>query len=502
MIWVMIRWWLLLVAPTLAGCRSECAGFTRWDELDVEVSDERSEAQLGVQEVARLALAQFAAWSGEEEVCVTSMTVVPAEEAEGFEGLYDPNTAEILLAEQALDPWEATFHELCHAVDFVQGLSLANPDLFPQYMVTQIEEYPTGRARTREAFARICEQGARDVGRWRVWEEDCGIDYTDDDLDAMELVQDSIFPNAERIPWDDPGFGLEVGTPWTLTQDGTEWSLVELAATKDALVALYTGTEWSSRVRFMDPLDGAVLGQYEIDLCPGADNLCPVSLISGDGEVWVLSGTEGDGWLWRLSAEGAEAVEHPCPEILGDVVAGGVLWDGRVGRYDTLGLAGCDLSTGEILTPPEPEPSFAPRSQYVDEPCVTTTRVGSRPAAWWESTGMAWLQEDGQTWRDATLPWHLALFDLAPLPDGSWLFLVQAESPKTDDNTFTMALFDPSTNTFFAPDDACPLPLQPWDTYFQELFAGDGWAVVAETYITDLPELTLTPFLLSTPSGQ
>lgn len=492
---VMMSTWLAL-APMLAGCRAECAGFTRWDELNVEVADEGSEEQLEVQEVARLALAQFAAWSGEEEVCVTSMTVVPEEEMDGASGEYDPNTAELKLSEEVNDPWELTFHELCHAVDHVQRVSLANPELYPQYTVTQIEDYPTGRLRTKEAFARICDQGARDVGRWRVWEEDCGIDYTDDDLDAVELIQDSVFPNAERIPWDDPGFGLEVGTPWTLTQDGAEWSLDELAATTDALVALYKGTEWFSRVRFMDPLDGAVLGQYELDLCPGATSVCQVSLIRGEGEVWALSEMEGDDWLWRLSAEGATVIGHPCPDILGDVVASGVLWDGLDGSYGALGLVGCDLSTGEVLTPPEPEPSFALRSQYVFDSSVTTTRVGSRPAAWWGSAGMAWLQEDGETWRDATLPWHLALSELAPLPDGSWLFLVRAESPKTGDNTFTMARFDPADNTFSAPDYACPLPLQPGDTYFQELYAGDGWAVVTDTYITDLPELTLTPFII------
>lgn len=153
--------------------------------------------------IARIeaALADFQGWSGREGVCVGRISVEAA--LPGVEALFLKEQRRIRLEEGDPELYRSTLHELCHAIDSVEELSVRSSSLFQDVPASAL--YPDGQARRRESFARHCEQGARDLGLQRRLMS-CG----EPALAADDWVQEMVYPLAPQLPMDPlPALGWE-----------------------------------------------------------------------------------------------------------------------------------------------------------------------------------------------------------------------------------------------------------------------------------------------------
>lgn len=168
---------LLFVLLALLGC-APCTPF------DTMVLDEP--------ESLAPIVADFAAWTGRDGVCVPAVEIVAEiEEDPHLAGQYAGPGEPILLAE-AETYRVALFHELCHALDAEEGLSADFPDPGPIYGPA----YDTPELRRAEAFAQACEHGPAAVAFEAALAEHCGVDA---DPDAA-WVRAEVYPYAPPDP--------------------------------------------------------------------------------------------------------------------------------------------------------------------------------------------------------------------------------------------------------------------------------------------------------------
>jgi hypothetical protein len=137
-------------------------------------------------------VADFAAWTGREGVCVPSVEVVgeiagDPRLAGRFQGAGEP----ILLAESG-DYRAALLHELCHALDEQEGLSADFPDTGEDLGAA----YDTPALRRMEGFAQVCEDGPAPVAFQAALEERCEVP-TDP---AAAWVRTEVYPHAPADP--------------------------------------------------------------------------------------------------------------------------------------------------------------------------------------------------------------------------------------------------------------------------------------------------------------
>jgi hypothetical protein len=154
---------------------------------------------------AAAAIADFAAWTAAEGVCVGEVRMV-ADADPGYEAAAGSFSAsrQLVLVEPASEfgiP-RTVIHELCHAWDDVKGFSETYADLVPQnwYRGAELdaEEQPL-----REHFARHCESGPRPRALAEAAEAACGPGDP-----WEEIVRKEVFPAyEEEIPI---GVGVEM----------------------------------------------------------------------------------------------------------------------------------------------------------------------------------------------------------------------------------------------------------------------------------------------------
>lgn len=138
-------------------------------------------------------VADFAAWSGREGVCVPSVEVVAVIDDEpDMAGQYAGPGEPILLVE-AEDYRVALFHELCHALDDMEGLSAEDPD--PGKAVDGAA-YDTPDLRRKEAFASVCQDGPAAVSFERALAERCDLALDP----ALARVREAAYPAAPADP--------------------------------------------------------------------------------------------------------------------------------------------------------------------------------------------------------------------------------------------------------------------------------------------------------------
>ncbi len=138
-------------------------------------------------------VADFAAWSGRDGVCVPSVLVVPLIDGERvIAGQYQGAGAPILLKE-APDYRVSLFHELCHALDQEEGLSEGDPD--PGDVIDPIA-YPSPELRRKEAFAQVCGRGPAAVSFEDALAARCDLVVDE----ALARVRAVAFPEAPPDP--------------------------------------------------------------------------------------------------------------------------------------------------------------------------------------------------------------------------------------------------------------------------------------------------------------
>ncbi len=142
-----------MLLSLLAGCG--CPTFA-----DMEVRDPAGLGDAALDEAIVAGIADFAAWTGREGVCVPAVEVredvLPA--VSSAVGRYRGPKRPILVEPGGHDVEEVVRHELCHALDFEEGHSVENMDLFPPEDIPANEFYVTDESRSNEAFARACER--------------------------------------------------------------------------------------------------------------------------------------------------------------------------------------------------------------------------------------------------------------------------------------------------------------------------------------------------------
>ncbi len=483
---------ILALASLGSACRLECATMSRWDELSVELGDPEDPEQAYAALWVEAALESFARWSGRDEICVAGVTVVSGMDAHTM-GEYHTGTAEITVLADADDPWSSTTHELCHAIDTAEGIAPDHPDLFDPASVTNRDAYPYRRLRSSEAFARICGLGPQDIERWRVWDDDCGVRVTDQDLDALELTRDEVFPLAERSTWDRPSVDARWGEAWSLPELGEGWTARRLLADggQALLLSERNGEGWI-RIDVLDPQSGTPSATHTLQPCGQVKN-CSWDEMQAEDGAWLQASWDG-GWAWwRLTAAGVEQVPSPCATEEDAAVSGGVAWSFAEREWEYSALSGCHLETGAQLRPPGLAPSLRPYGPEDDIALPYLTPAAARPTIRWFGVGYAWLEPGGSDWSRRELPWHLDLRSTAALPDGRWLLDIHDWSEVTEESLRATAWLDPATGAMQTPLDPCPRRSSDPGVHHQLAAAGEGWALYLDNSSLSASDVTLRP---------
>lgn len=470
----------LTLSPTLSACGDRCRERQGWEDVPVILEDPSDEAMVEVGQTASEALGWFMGWSGEDQVCVAQIEVVRKEGWEEVEGDYRFPSGRIRISADTEAPWTATWHELCHAVDADLDVSLDHPDLFDPSTIDHHLVYRSRRSRTREAFARSCDDGPRDTVLPRIWEESCGIPPRFD-LERAEAVRRAVYPRAPPLPWAAPSLELTLGHPWKVADPGEGWFADDLARSGDSLVILTMDSALTAaRLQFVDPVTGQGGDPIEVPNTPPEGALYSrMSLIPGDESAWLDTADGQTRALWRLSGGRVTRVTHPCPGETGARVVDGVLWLEPQEETDPLEVEGCVLETGERVR----APLLALEGLGTGSGGVPThpqvREVGGRLALWWTGAGLTWLDDDG-VWQRHLFPQPLGVALAEPGPSGEWL-LALTEVHKTEDGyAFYSVLvgLDPLTGAYFTPTDPCPLDLDPGMFASDRMVVGDGWAAL------------------------
>src|SRR5690606_18594192 len=116
---------ILPLLPALSGCIDECVGF---DEVAIEGGSP------GERATVTEALRDFAGWMTRETVCAERISIRDRIEVEGLDGValgrYVAGAREIAVVGPQRFLYDTTLHELCHAVDFQDAISVTFPALF------------------------------------------------------------------------------------------------------------------------------------------------------------------------------------------------------------------------------------------------------------------------------------------------------------------------------------------------------------------------------------
>ncbi|MES2645156.1 MAG: hypothetical protein V4850_37055 [Myxococcota bacterium] len=239
------------------------------------------------------AIADFAAWTGRDGVCVPGVDVREEVRARGeeVEGSYGGPHTWIWMAADTDDVERTVLHELCHAIDAEEGHSKAHPDLFPGDSISDTKLYPTKAARQEESFAQACSTGASEMDLSLTLDAVCGGSRWGLDIAYAQTEIYSAFP---RTPVTDAGVDLRVTTR---TLDvGADLTVVDAVAVESTLLLLVErstpeGTIWG--LVSIDPATGTRLRTLPLGTGTAAE--AGVQLVRSDGPARLLVGwTEGD----------------------------------------------------------------------------------------------------------------------------------------------------------------------------------------------------------------
>lgn len=359
---------LLAVVPA-AGCREECG---EW--ADVPVEDPDGLATPEEVDAVRAAIDLFAVWTGRDETCVEEVRFVDALEQNGvpLAGVYASPSRRIRVVADLSQGALATVmaHEFCHALDHEEGwVSLENAEILaPHTEGLDPVVYDTEDARTRDAFARICQEGPALPALYAALSEACGVEAEDA---AVAFVDEVAF--APREGAGDLGtFSAEA--TWTALEETGRvatplgaW-VAPGAAGLFALDHSYTeegdGTVTiAPELLRVDPATRTVVERLALDPhAPARDaNNNPVysrhRLLGSGGDPILVSLEDGAAWRVRSEPLALEAIAFPAfdpwTELTGFEHDGRALVMGTRDGVDLVALV--DLDAGTVATVAEGE---------------------------------------------------------------------------------------------------------------------------------------------------
>lgn len=438
-----------LPALLLSGC-DHCVPFD-----DIEVHDPFGTMPEGDRSELQRALDEFSAWTGRDSVCVDRIDIVDPDTSDEWHARYYVLDHRIDL-DATGNTHEALTHELCHALDFNEGLVADNTDLFDPTLVA--ESYPRASRRTRkhEVFAYLCDLGPEPAALLHRLEAECGEEGFE--LAARRLVQDLVWSEAPRIPWDEPDLELLVGdeVPWRPGVDGLNRLRVYVSSTWfDVIIAVAADDRPRAELRLMlGQIGGTEWRVAPIDLSPEDVNLGLDILPSDTGPVLVQRWT---GKTWALDLDAVQAVPGPplpdaaelseysefSDRLLALVGGDALAWrssDEALVRISAAGDVELVDDGGQRLVP------------------YDTVVSGQHVAIWSDDGRLVDLDMGtGALERVTTLPAGLAALQHVYLSDGRWLLTVQASDTGLPDSTAsTVALYDPDQDRWHAAVDLCP----------------------------------------------
>lgn len=231
-------------------------------------------------------LAAFAAATGRDGVCATGIELTDGTGpfSLDWEGEYVGPHAPLYVDATWPDPTRATRHLLCHALDAEEGLSAANPDLFPAADATGDTVLWTDADRSAEVFADLCEDGPSTDGLMLQLDARCGPAAH---LAGWSFVQEHVYAAVEReeAPLSDERVVVEA----LAIPRPTGFSFLDIGGAGDALVALgYWADDvgYTTGVVAVDPDSGAELARVAVR--EGQPYRAMAELAQTDGPVVVL----------------------------------------------------------------------------------------------------------------------------------------------------------------------------------------------------------------------
>lgn len=409
----------ILAAAALTGCQPACPPFDQ-----VEVEDPQGllvpTARQGIQQ----AIDDFAAWTARDGVCVPAVQVVD-DRGHWWAGYYLRPGAPIRVGPYPTRSYDLTLHELCHAIDEVEGIVDLHPRHFHEGLVDD-GRYWTPALRRAEGFARLCDDGPVDAAMRRRLVEECGIEMAL--LPQRELLQDQVFAGVAALPWDAPAWDAAAQPARALVALDAEWTALSgrLALPGQELVLARPAAPGRERpdgilLLALDAATGAGVPVARLD--PGDLALDPLALagftlLPGDAGPLALSLAPGRPG-WRLDPEtGASARlpwSSPAPTTRWPLAELG----GRLlvqEADDRWALALLDPESGEAQAV-----GWA-RDLLVER--VAVDEEGAWLWAWEE--GLLRLSAEGTLSVAAALPAGVDARDALPLADGRWAVQVAA----------------------------------------------------------------------------
>jgi hypothetical protein len=422
----------------LAGCGTPSCEPLPWSDVEVVAEDD------GLRAYTEQVLAQFASWSGTDDVCLDTLTLGVVEEpkrVEGFEarGSYSVWKQDIVVEPDSEDLYGDLFHELCHALDATSGYTLGEGGGFD---LDGLPDYYTGWHAVTEAFSMACEAGPDDVGRYARWRDECEVDVPD--FSTAEYVTEAAFPGAPRADWEAPTFAVEPGVAWE-AQAPDGWELDAWESAGDTIVLLYTKDRASWAVRFADPITGAELAWWEEDVC-GERPSCRADLVPSPEGAWLRIDAEETSWR-RPEGLAFVPVDTPCAGDADFVADGAIWWDEIFGN--SVDLRRCDLVTGLVEAVERPA-APGPHALGLDWASVVLTERGA--AFHDDDVGLTWPTESG--WESLALPGHLAVREVIFRGEEAFLSVQGHATTETDYRTGLVRL-DLGDGTLHAPTTAC-----------------------------------------------
>jgi len=464
---------------------------SRWEELSVELEDSDDSDQAYAALWVEAALERFASWSDRDQICVSSVTVISSPDGITT-GEYHTDTAALTVSASSDDPWSSTVHELCHAVDIAEELAPAYPDLFDPETIDNRDAYPTRRLRSSEALAQVCASGPQDIERLRSWDEGCGVEIANWNLDALELLRDEVFPLAARSTWDVPSVETQWGEAWSPPVQNEEWTAKTLIADGERALMLSerSGMGWL-RVHVIDPWSGVSSATYTFQPCGRAADCTWDELQAEDGAWLKVNWEHGGGAWWRLTADGVERTESPCATAESAVVSGEVAWSFTEREWEYSEIIGCHLETGAEHDPPGVAPSWLPYGPENRIALPYLTSGATHATVRWPDLGWAWIDVGGSTWERGELPWYFGVGSTAALPNGQWLLDIGDASVETGETVLANAWLDPVAGVIRTPKDPCPRHLSDTGIHHQLASAGAGWALYMDSISLSSSGVTL-----------
>lgn len=426
----------MYLAPLLFSCRRDCPTLD-----ETVVTDPNGVTSSDVLEQARTTVLNFADWTGRDSVCVEEVRFVSGLTTQYGEaaGSYDENLIQI--DADFFDPDEIILHELCHALDHMEGISWDNRGLFPTGELTV--NYPGDeRKKTEEVFARACAEGPPSFLRLP---STCPSRPTNLDQTATFLLE-NVWTNWNgNYEWEPlPYVRRPIDGMPTLT--GLQVSLMVPGAGALYIPRAERYEDGSSQLSF-SRLD---VDSTEVDEIAGP-------LVADQGHWWLLGG-DSDPLLvvidpevraWRIAGDGLRAT--PFPQSV-TWVGEGALSQSAAWLYLTFGaqplFRRVDLADGSLHSLSKPFGYGGP--QYLRE------GPGGLAAPWYGSSSEQYLvQFDAATesWQSEIWPSDLSPGMAVPVGDGRTI--VSWRSLAGDDVFFGLGLV--TAEGQWVLDDPCEL---------------------------------------------